>query len=524
MNNHRPNLQIAMQLCLVALLTVFIAASVHAQTPAAAMTTETTRNTRAGLCASTEVSLVPVRFRLTAATSARTNAGPRPTTINLMPIAGPNPQVLGGGTLGRLTKWTGFTSSNSVIGDTTIFEDKFGNVGIGTDSPTSKLTVAGTIQASGGSSILRTPTLTGNGTLASPLGVAVPLFLTGAVNRDAVIEAINTDQGSTGIVGHGGNLTTNLGPDTGGVGVQGIGGNGLPTMFFGGAGVVGRGGDSGGIGGPGVDAIGGASGADIRPGGAGIRALGGTNTNFRGGEGVFARGGTGGNGGPGPGVIAAGGDGDFGASGIEASAGRGSTPDRDGVAGIFNGDVTVVQDLDVEGHITARQGLTVIGTKLFKIDHPLDPRNKYLMHAAIESSEVLNVYSGNVVTDSNGDAVVDLPDWFEALNRDYRYQLTTVGTFAQAIVADEIKNNRFRIQTSAPSVKVSWQVTGVRSDPQMRRHPFTAEENKPERERGYYLSPDAYDQPEERGIQWARRPELMQRVKEANAKTEKQRK
>jgi hypothetical protein len=57
----------------------------------------------------------------------------------------PNLAVTGSGTLGRLTKWTGFTSSNAAIGDTTIYEDKFGMVGIGTDSPTSKLTVAGLI-------------------------------------------------------------------------------------------------------------------------------------------------------------------------------------------------------------------------------------------------------------------------------------------------------------------------------------------------------------------------------------------
>ena len=63
--------------------------------------------------------------------------------------AGPNLQVVGGGTLGRLTKWTGFTSGNSVIGNTTVFEDKFGMVGIGTDSPSSKLTVQGLIESTG---------------------------------------------------------------------------------------------------------------------------------------------------------------------------------------------------------------------------------------------------------------------------------------------------------------------------------------------------------------------------------------
>src|SRR5262244_193638 len=107
---------------------------------------------------------------------------------SLTPAAGPNLQVIGGGTLGRLTKWTGFTGSNSVIGDTTIFEDKFGSVGIGTDSPTSKLTVAGTIQATGGTSILHDATLQGSGTSASPLGVAIPLTLNGSGDAFGIIQ------------------------------------------------------------------------------------------------------------------------------------------------------------------------------------------------------------------------------------------------------------------------------------------------------------------------------------------------
>jgi hypothetical protein len=156
----------------------------------------------------------------------------------------------------------------------------------------------------------------------------------------------------------------------------------------------------------------------------------------------------------------------------------------------------------------------VTGTKNFKIDHPLDPENRYLLHAAIESSEVLNVYSGNVVTDASGDAVVVLPEWFEAVNSDFRYQVTVIGSFAQAIVAREIKDNRFVIKSSAPQVKVSWQVTGVRSDPTMVKHPFSAEQEKPEVERGYYLVPEAYGQPEERGTTWARYPEMMKQLKE----------
>jgi len=82
------------------------------------------------------------------------------------------------------------------------------------------------------------------------------------------------------------------------------------------------------------------------------------------------------------------------------------------------------------------------------------------------------------------------------------------------IVAEKVKHNRFTIRTSAPNLEVSWQVTGVRSDAVMRRHPFKAEENKPERVRGTYLSPELFGKPEERGVEWARYPETMQQIKQ----------
>jgi hypothetical protein len=62
----------------------------------------------------------------------------------------------------------------------------------------------------------------------------------------------------------------------------------------------------------------------------------------------------------------------------------------------------------------------VNGTKNFRIDHPLDPAHKYLQHAAIESNQVLNVYSGNVTTDKTGTATVRLPAYFDKLNTDPR--------------------------------------------------------------------------------------------------------
>lgn len=154
----------------------------------------------------------------------------------------------------------------------------------------------------------------------------------------------------------------------------------------------------------------------------------------------------------------------------------------------------------------------------FKIDHPLDPANKYLYHTGIESPDMLNLYNGNLTTDENGEATVLLPEWFEALNRDFRYQLTVIGVFAQAIVASKIKNNRFTIKTDKPQVEVSWQVTGIRQDAYANAHRMPIEEEKAEKERGYYLRPELFGQPEEKGVEWARRPEQMRQMKEQREK------
>ena len=150
-----------------------------------------------------------------------------------------------------------------------------------------------------------------------------------------------------------------------------------------------------------------------------------------------------------------------------------------GKAGRFIGDV------DVHGTLYA-------SNKSFRIDHPLDPLGKYLNHSSIESPEMMNVYNGNVITDDLGEALVNLPDYFEALNRDFRYQLTVIGEFALAIVAREIADNEFLVKTDRPRVKVSWQVTGVRKDPYAEAHPILVEQAKSDTECGRYLHPELY--------------------------------
>ncbi len=171
-----------------------------------------------------------------------------------------------------------------------------------------------------------------------------------------------------------------------------------------------------------------------------------------------------------------------------------------GYAGYFDGDVHINGNLHVNGSLSKNGGS-------FKIDHPLDPQNKYLSHSFVESPDMMDIYNGNVRTDADGYAVVRMPGYFEALNRDFRYQLTVIGQFAQAIVAEEIHDGQFVIRTNLGQVEVSWQVTGIRHDPWANAHRIPVEELKPEAERGTYLSPEVYGQPKSRSLE-ARRMRL----------------
>jgi hypothetical protein len=160
-------------------------------------------------------------------------------------------------------------------------------------------------------------------------------------------------------------------------------------------------------------------------------------------------------------------------------AGESST----GFAGYFLGKVHVT------GALTKPAGG-------FKIDHPLDPANQYLIHSFVESPDMKNIYDGVVVLDEAGEAAVQLPDWFEALNRDFRYQLTCIGQSAPVYIAEEIANNRFTIAGGRPGMKVSWQVTGIRKDPYAQAHRIEVEEEKEPPLRGSYLYPELYGKPD----------------------------
>jgi hypothetical protein len=98
----------------------------------------------------------------------------------------------------------------------------------------------------------------------------------------------------------------------------------------------------------------------------------------------------------------------------------------------------------------------------FTIDHPLRPMSAILNHYFVESPEMRNVYEGEAVLDSRGRAEVSLPDYFSALNRSPRVQLTGVGT-CEVYVAEDVSGNGFAVGGPA-GTKVYWQVTGERKD------------------------------------------------------------
>ena len=190
----------------------FAVASAQAQTPASKLT-DNSLITRSEFRLRQSFSLRPAGFALMRGEIASFNAGA------MTPLgAGPGLQVLGSGTVGRLTKWTGLT--------TAFVHRRFDNlreqerlVGIGTDPPTSKLTIAGMIETTLGglkfpdgtvqttafnqNQVVRSLNgLTGNVTLQAganiqitPSGnaliIAAPNALTGVVH-DTTIQGVGT--------------------------------------------------------------------------------------------------------------------------------------------------------------------------------------------------------------------------------------------------------------------------------------------------------------------------------------------
>ncbi|MBA3355497.1 MAG: hypothetical protein H0U18_06060 [Pyrinomonadaceae bacterium] len=494
------------------------------------------------------------------------------------PVAS-NKTVKGSGTAGQIPKWI----DTQTLGDSIITEAN-NNIGIGTSSPGSKLTVAGRVEAfttgvipavlgqSPAGSGVRGNSDTGFGVFGSSTGGdgtrGISVSSNGVFGFSQSGNGVRGDTGdsaASGVFGHNsaGGGSGVLGQALTGTGVRGISGTGYGVFGSSdsftavearsntGFGVFGSSNTNTGVHGQSVSGYGVFGSSDTFTAvearsktGFGIFASSDTNTGVHGqsnnGTGIYGRNSSNGygvwgvNSGSGTGVVGQStngtgvvgssdgnngsgvygsnnnGTGVFGQSdngtGLFGSGGNtGVFGFRVGLAGNFNGNVNI-------------SGTLSKGVGSFRIDHPLDPENKTLSHSFVESPDMMNIYNGNVTTDDKGEATVALPDYFAALNKDFRYQLTVIGQFAQAMVFNEISENRFQIKTDKPNVKVSWQVTGIRQDAWANKNRIPVEEPKPDPERGYYIHPELYDQPDERNVEWARHPELMKQVKELGLK------
>src|SRR5580700_7645355 len=417
--------------------------------------------------------------------------------------------ITGGGTANHITKWLSATK----LGNSNIFDSGSGNVGIATTSPGATLDVNGTAvirsnatvngslgagpitatsTSSGGTGVFANAgsSTSSNGVIAEgATGVAAYTTVAGSI---ALYGDAGNSTGSNGVVAYGATGMAGYATVNGSIGVYGNGGS-----SSGSAGVSGTGGTYGTYGysgsgygiygtvpSAGVDGVHGVS-ASENSGVAGI------NDNSSAGFGVYGQAAS--------------------PSGVGGGFYNTSTGDalftyeqNGGYAAFFDGNV------DVDGNLSKAGGS-------FKIDHPLDPANKYLYHSFVESPDMMNIYNGNATTDAQGSAVVQLPEWFETLNRDFRYQLTVIGQFSQAIVASKVANHQFTIKTDKPNVEVSWQVTGIRQDAWANAHRIPVEVEKAQRDRGFYLHPELVGAPPEKNIGLAHHPMMQKALKQAAA-------
>ena len=352
--------------------------------------------------------------------------------------------ITGQGTTGKIAKFTGTNS----IGNSIITESS-SKIGVGIATPSSKFTVQG-----GTTNPMILGNNTGSGAGVQGVSAGGGFGVIGKSSRTGV-QGICTSSVGNGVWGRSpsdtgvfGSTSTGRGvygnaTGSGGVGVfgQSSGGNGVQGSSPGGTAVYGNGilgvfgqGNSGGSGvygnsNTGVGVYGQSTGDDgvfgISTNGTGVHGM-------ANGVGVFGEAGS-------YGVIARG------SVGIYAAPTTGNT-----IAGLFGGNV------QINGNLTKSSGS-------FKIDHPLDPANKYLYHSFVESPDMKNIYDGTVTLDEKGEAVVPMPDYFSALNQDFRYQLTAIGAPAPNLyVAQKMTDNHFKVAGGKPGMEVSWQVTGIR--------------------------------------------------------------
>jgi hypothetical protein len=420
----------------------------------------------------------------------------------------PAAAISGSGTANHVTKWTG----TSTLGNSNIWDGPNGNVGIATTSPSAKLDVNGTARIRSNATVngsLTAGPITATSTSSGGTGVfanagsstasngVIAYGATGVAGYTTVAGSIalygdaGNSTGSNGVVAYGATGMAGYATVAGSNGVYGDAGSSAGSAGVNGSGgtygVFGYSGSGYGIYGTvpsaGVDGVHGIS-ASENSGVAGI------NNNSTSGYGVFGQ---------------AQSPSGIGGGFYNTSTGDALFADNQNsgsFAAFFLGNV------DVDGNLSKAGGS-------FKIDHPLDPANKYLYHSFVESPDMKNIYDGVATLDANGEATVQMPEWFGVLNRDFRYQLTCIGGFAPVYIAQELANNQFKIGGGHSGMRVSWQITGIRQDAWANANRIPVEVSKAPADRGFYLHPELFSAPFEKSIAVAHHPMILKVHKQA---------
>ncbi len=132
----------------------------------------------------------------------------------------------------------------------------------------------------------------------------------------------------------------------------------------------------------------------------------------------------------------------------------------------------------INGNATVLGALTK-GSGSFVIDDPADPVNEILYHSFVESPDSMNIYDGIATLDSSGDVTIQLPDYFDALNDNVKYQFEALDQPMPDLYIKTLEHdNQFSIAGGVPGGQISWQITGVRHDPYILDYPVQVEVEK----------------------------------------------
>jgi hypothetical protein len=135
--------------------------------------------------------------------------------------------------------------------------------------------------------------------------------------------------------------------------------------------------------------------------------------------------------------------------------------------GVNNGAGFVT--IDGPGNLKA-SGTITGSAKNFQIVHPLDD-TKHLTHGCIEGPELAVFYRGEGVTGEDGAAVIELPDYFEALTRPEGRTVHLTELIEDdddrelgKLAASRVKAGQFRVRSEYTATKFYWEVKAIRAD------------------------------------------------------------